>query len=209
MKRRDFLKIAGAVPALNVLAAQTPNAASSPQPATTAKAGSPRPFASGRADGRFVETSGFVHAQLHALRPKLEYRPGLSRAEFTAWQGKVRAKVLELMCFPEVPPQPEPKRISSQARPGFRLERWEAYPEPYCVVPFLLLVPDGVSAQSPAPAAMCFPGSFGSKESLAGEPELGSTTTPTDAKWLDNRMAYHYARSGKVALAFDLSLIHI
>ena len=205
MQRRDFLKIAGAVPALNVLAAQTPGAA--PTPASKAPgpapASSPRTFVSGRADGRFIETSGFVHAQLRALRPKLEYRPGMSRAEFTVWQSKVRAKLLELMRFPEVPPQPEPKRISTQPRQGYRLERWEAYPEPYSVVPFLMLVPDGVSAQSPAPAVMCFPGSFGSKESLAAEPEIGSPTTPTDAKWLDNRMAWHFAQRGSVALAFD------
>jgi len=205
MKRRDFLKIAGAVPALNVLAAQTPSATPSPAPARTAvaRAASPRTFVSGRADGRFVETSGFVHAQLQALQPKLEYRPGRSRAVFTAWQGKVREKLRELMCFPEVVPQPAPKRISSQPRQGYRLERWEAYPEPFSVVPFLMLVPDGVSAQSPAPAVMCFPGSYGSKESLAAEPEIGNTTTPTDAKWLDNRMAWHYAQRGHIALAFD------
>jgi dienelactone hydrolase len=205
MQRRDFLKMAGAVPAVNVLAAQMPGVTPATKTAAPAAPGaaSPKTFVSGRADGRFVETSGFVHAQLRALRPRLEYRPGMSKAEFTTWQRKVREKIRELMCFPDVPPQPEPKRISTQTRKGYRLERWEAYPEPYAVVPFLMLVPDGVSAQSPAPAVMCFPGSFGSKEALAGEPEPGATTTATDAKWLDNRMAWHYAQRGQIALAFD------
>ena len=35
-----------------------------------------------------------------------------------------------------------------------------------------MLVPDGVSQQFPTPAEMCFPGYSGSKEGMAGEPEL-------------------------------------
>ena len=107
------------------------------------------------------------------------------------------------MCFPEVPAQPEPKRIWSKPREGYRLERWEAYPEPYSVVPYYVLIPDGVSQQSPAPGVICFPGSTWSKEGLAGEPELGKTDVADDAKWRDNRMAYHYVRRGFVAVAAE------
>jgi hypothetical protein len=71
------------------------------------------------------------------------------------------------------------------------------------VVPFLMLMPDGVCPRSPAPAVMCFPGSTGSKEMLAGEPELPGSPQPDRTKWSDNRMAWHYARRGLVALAFD------
>jgi dienelactone hydrolase len=66
-----------------------------------------------------------------------------------------------------------------------------------------LLIPDGVSQQSPAPGMLCFPGSADSKELLAGEPALGAAAFPDDAKSLDERMAYHYARRGVVAVAFD------
>ena len=77
-------------------------------------------------------------------------------ADNTSAVAKVRrarfeSKVLELMAFPDVPQQPEPKRISVERRDGYQLQRWEAYPEPYCVVPFLMLVPDGVSAQVHVP----------------------------------------------------------
>lgn len=162
-----------------------------------------RTFASRREDGRYVETAGFLHKYFLELKPRLAFREGMSREELAPWQQAVRAKLLELMCFPEVPPQPEPKRVSVEQREGYRLERWEAYPEPHSVVPFLLLVPDGASQQSPAPTVLCFPGSTGSKELLAGEPPLGTTTIPNDPKWSDNRMAYHYARRGMVALAVD------
>jgi hypothetical protein len=137
------------------------------------------------------------------LRPKLAFGPNITREAFPAWQKAVREKLLDLMCFPEVERQPPPKRIWSQPREGYRLERWEAYPEPYSVVPFLLLVPDGVSPQSPAPAVMCFPGSNSSKELLAGEPELPGSPPPDKSKWPDNRMAWHYVRRGLVAAAFD------
>jgi hypothetical protein len=124
--------------------------------------------------------------------------------EFPVWREKLRAKALELMAFPDIPLQPEPKRISVEQRDGYQLQRWEAYPEPHCVVPFLILLPGGASAQSPAPAVMCFPGSSGSKESLAGEPELRGWKNQWDArKRRDNRFALHYARQGMVSLAID------
>lgn len=201
MKRRDFLKAAG-VGALTAIAASKAKA-DAPAAVASGRATQPQTFVSGREDGRFVETAGFLHKQLQTLHPRLECRAGMTRQEFAAWQVKVREKLLELMCFPEVPQQPEPKRIWSRQRDGYRLERWEACPEPFSVVPYYLLMPDGVSSQSPAPAVLCFPGSTGSKEALAGEPELGSATTAGDPKWMDNRMAYHYARRGMIAVAFD------
>ncbi|MCX7887411.1 MAG: alpha/beta hydrolase family protein [Verrucomicrobiae bacterium] len=202
MKRREFLKAAGAGVALTAFGASQMKTATFARAGGTPKV-NPRTFVSGREDGRFVQTAGFLHRQLQTLRPQLEFRADMTRQEFALWQTQVREKLAELMAFPEVPPQPEPKRIWARQRDGYRLERWEAYPEPFCVVPFYLLVPDGVSQRSPAPAVLCFPGSTGSKEALAGEPELGQTTIPNDPKWLDNRMAYHYARRGMIAVAFD------
>jgi len=171
--------------------------------AAAAKPADVQTYASGREDGRFLQTAAFVHKYMQAIQPQLAFRLDMTREAFPAWQQAVREKLLELMCFPEAPGQPEPKRIWAQAREGYRLERWEAYPEPFSVVPFLLLVPDGVSSNSPAPAVLCFPGSTGSKETLAGEPELPGSPAPDKVKWSDNRMAYHFVRRGLVAAAFD------
>ncbi len=201
IKRREFLGALGAGVALSAAAGPTTGEPTESQ-------GAPAPierhtFESGRDDGRFVQTAALVHKCLATLRPKLAFDSGITHEAFPAWQQAVRDKLLELMCFPEVGGQQPPKRIWSQAREGYRLERWEAYPEPYSVVPFLLLIPDGVSSRSPGPAVMCFPGSFGSKEALAGEPELPGSPEPDKTKWHDNRMAYHFARRGLVAAAFD------
>jgi hypothetical protein len=197
MKRREFLQVAGAGTALgatSLFAAVPEKPAAGPDVPVQG-----RTFSSGREDGRFVQTAAFLHKYLQTLQPRLAFRPGMTREQLVAWQPKVREKLLELMCFPEAPPQPDPKRIWSQPRDGYRLQRWEIYPEPYSVVPFYLLVPDGVSQQSPAPAVLCFPGSGHSKEMLAGEPELEGNPAPDKAKWPDNRMAFHYARRGMVA----------
>jgi len=172
--------------------------------AEAAEPGARQVFVSDREDGRFVETAGFMQAYIKSNKPKLAFDPGMHASEFPVWQEKLRAKVLELMAFPEVPPQPDPKRIWVKQRDGYQLQRWEAYPEPHCVVPFLMLVPDGVSAQSPAPAVMCFPGYSGTKEGLAGEPELPGWKVKWDPrKRHDNKFALHYARQGMIALAFD------
>lgn len=161
-------------------------------------------FASDREDRRFVDTAGFMQAYIKSNKPRLAFDPCMEASEFPVWQEKLRAKVLELMAFPEIPVQPEPKRISVDGRDGYQLQRWEAYPEPYSVVPFLMLLPDGANAQSPAPAVICFPGSSGSKESLAGEPEPpGWKNTWDTRKRHDNKFALHYARQGMVSLAID------
>jgi len=107
------------------------------------------------------------------------------------------------MSFPEFDePQPEPRLIWTKQRSGYELQRWEAYPEPYSVVPYLVLVPDGVSAESPAPGVMCFPGSFSSKESMTDEPELGGEPCNHRHAAL-NRMAWEYARQGVVSVAVE------
>ncbi len=197
MKRRDFLGCMSAGAALGAATGWSATAEA------TGPAVEPHTFVSDRDDGRFAETAGFLHKYLQELKPKLGFDPDISLDEFPAWRQTVREKLLELMCFPEVPPQPEPRRVDVQDRDGYRLERWEAFPEPYSVVPYYVLIPEGASQQSPLPAVLCFPGSTKSKESLAGEPELGQQTPPDDPKWADNRMAYHYVRRGMVAVAVE------
>jgi len=64
------------------------------------------------------------------------------------------------------------------------------------------LIPDGASAQSPAPAAICFPGSSSSKESLAGELELDGKPSKHRHR-ARNKMAMFYAQKGIVTVAVD------
>ncbi len=158
-------------------------------------------FAADRADGRYVNTRGFVHNLLRDLynkKPKLAFDPQFSREEFLEWQAKIRTKTQEIMNPPDVPPQPRPKLLNRAERDGYVLEKWEIYPQPQYVLSILVLVPEGVSATNPAPAVLCFPGSKGTKEILAGEGK------PEDNKhYAKNRMAMFYAQSGIVSVAVD------
>ncbi len=163
-------------------------------------------FTTDREDKRFQETAGFLHHLMKTNPPKLTFNPDMKREDYSAWQTAIREKLLELMAFPEPPKQPAPKRLWIRKREGYQVQKWEAYPEPDCVVPFMMVVPDGVRPSSPAPAVMCFPGSGWSLESLVGLPETGSKAKDnarnrTDWKWLDNRMALHFARRGMIGVA--------
>jgi len=160
------------------------------------------PFTSSREDGRFTSTAGFLHAYMKHQHPALAFDPSMSREAFGAWQAQVREKLQQIMRLPDASGQPEPKHLWTQAREGYRLEKWEAYPEPFAVAPFLVLVPDGVTPASPAPGVLCVPGSTSSKESLAGEPEL-DPSRPLRPHWERNRMAMWYAKAGLVAVAAD------
>jgi hypothetical protein len=142
-----------------------------------------------------------VHAHLKQVPPKLAFDPKMKAGDFAAWQETVRAKLLEVARFPGVPPQPPPQHVGTVQRDGYEVQKWEAYPEPLSVVPFLALVPAGAGAAAPRPAVLCLPGSGYTKESLAGEPELGGGP-PTGVPGHDN-MAQWYVKAGMVAVAVD------
>ena len=160
-------------------------------------------FTSDRADGRFVESVAWLHSVYRDWRPKLAFDPEMKAGEFDAWRDAVQVKLRELMTLPTPPPQPEPVMVSREPREGYELQKWEAYPEPGLVAPYLVLVPGGVIEASPASAVMCFPGSASSKESMAGEPESDGSTPLKMQHWERNRMALRYAREGIVAVAVD------
>ena len=159
-------------------------------------------FESARPDGRLLTTAGFLHAYVKANRPELAFDPSIGAERLASWQARVREKLHDIMRFPDPAEQPQPQHLWTEQRAGYRLEKWEAYPEPFSVVPFLALVPKGVSAEHPAPGVLCFPGSTSSKETLAGEPEL-DPDRPVRPHWERNRMAMHYAQAGLVAVAVD------
>lgn len=163
-------------------------------------------FTSHRPDGRNAST-------LAALMEMMRQRPGdlnlpeqLDKETFAAWQQQVRVRAKELMNLPAPTPQPAPVMLSSVQREGYRVEKWEYYPDDYSVVPFLALIPDGVDAAHPAPAVMCMLGSNHTKEFSAAEPELSShpNLDEGDLHYPErNRMAQYIAQSGMVAYTFD------
>lgn len=162
-----------------------------------------------RPDGRQVSTRGFVQHLVRNAEPGLAFNPDFTPAEFQVWQTQVRAKMEELLSFPETPPQPVPRRLWAEDREGYRLERWELYPEPGSVVPYLVLIPHGARAEQPTPAIMCFSGSSGTKENLAGEPPLHPAFKPSDRSHAGvqhgdrNQQALQFVKAGLVAVAVD------
>lgn len=164
---------------------------------------------SGRPDGRHMSTRGLVQHLVRNASPKLAFDPEFTPEQQRQWRLKVRAKMEELMNFPEPPPQPAPRRLWLRKRAGYSLEKWEIYPEPGSVVPFLVLIPVGATAGQPAPAVMCFPGSSDTKENLAGEPPLHPAFKPRDRSHagvqhgVRNQQALQYVRAGLVAVAVD------
>ena len=161
-----------------------------------------------RGDGRHVTTMGFCQHLLRTTTGRLAWRPRLDDATFAEWRQRVRDKLAELLALPlesiapGTTPDPPPVRLWAEPRDGYRLEKWEAYPEPGSVVPLLMLVPDTVDDARPGAAVMCFPGSASSKELLAGEPEL-RTEQPPNRHPVANRMAWYYAKAGLVAVTLD------
>lgn len=152
-----------------------------------------------RTDGRFVSTAGFVE-QLMRKPPALAFSADIGAKGLPAWRARVRRKLRELLAFPRVGPQPAPRLLSEVQRDGYRVQNWELYPEPFSAVPVLLLVPDGASRLSHAPAVLCIPGTDHPKEWLAGEPWTGHG----ENKWGDReQMAKQFAKAGFVALAMD------
>jgi len=160
-------------------------------------------FTSDRADGRYLSTRGAVHEMVRTTKPALAFDPSLSPEEFVRWRGQVKDRLRELLAFPALPPAPPPKRLGCERRDGYTLERWEHYPMDKVAVPYLVLVPDGVSAERPAPAVLCLPGTSMTKESSAGEPELNPVSAIYDEYVPENRMALQYCRAGFVAVAVD------
>ncbi len=148
---------------------------------------------SDRDDGRFANTRAVVQNLMESRKPALAFNPNFSREEFYQWKDRVGEEMAKLMKYPVEGKQPAPKMISDEQRDGYRLQKWECYPMPACVSPFLVLIPDGASERNPAPAVLCIPGSGQSKESATSE---ASGDFP-------GGMAYQFVKAGFVAVAVD------
>lgn len=159
-------------------------------------------FTTSRPDGHYVSSRAIAHQLMKNSPPRLRYRPGMTVAEQQKWRADVREAMTRLMRHPQLPASAQqPRLLWTRQRDGYRLEKWEAYPLDSAAVPYLVLVPDGVDAQHPAPAILCIPGSGQTKELLAGE----SATDPdrSEVKPTRNAMARLYAKEGYVAVAVD------
>lgn len=157
-----------------------------------------------RPDGRFQSSRGAVQSMLKQMKPAYAFSPSFTPVEFKEWQSGLRAVMKELMHFPEIADLPAPVRVKTVRRNGYRIEKWESYPLPGSVVPYLVLIPDDVDSGHKAPAVLCIPGFGGTKEGLAGEAEgdyeLSSSPIEPAKK---NAMALHYVKKGLVAIAVD------
>lgn len=155
-----------------------------------------------RMDGRYVSSRGIVHAMLKRTTPEYTFRPDFTQPEFKQWQEGISRAMADIMHHPSMEGLPEPRRISSEQKEGYRVEKWESYPLPETVVPFLVLIPDKVNEKNPAPALMCIPGSGETKETAAGQPELHPRFQEDEPyeRWI---IALPYVRKGLVAVVVD------
>ena len=156
-----------------------------------------------RKDGRHITTLAANMSRLRSLKPELAFDKNFNKEQFVNWREKVKIKLYELMQFPDPIPQPVPKLINEYQRDGYKVQRWEFYPEEWSAVPVLILIPNGTSEDNPTPGVLCFPGSHHSKEILANEPLLDNSNC-VEVKFSErNMMAKHYAKAGLISVAFD------
>ncbi len=158
-----------------------------------------------RDDGRFLSSRGLAQGLMKAMPPRLAFTDVMTEDSFPAWQQQMEQAMTTLMALPTTPTVAPPRLVKSVERDGYRVEKWESYPFSWAVVPFLVLIPDGVDATAPAQAAMlCIPGFGQTKELLAGEVggdydlEQGGNPEAGHAA-----MARTYAKEGWVAVAVD------
>ncbi len=105
--------------------------------------------------------------------PRLHFDAGkMSADSFPLWQAGMRSAMAALMKHPKSPVR-DATKISSILTDGYRLERWLSYPLEGAVVPFSVMIPDGVDADNPAPAVLCIPGSGQTMAQLIGENGMG------------------------------------
>ncbi len=155
-----------------------------------------------RIDQRYISSRGVTHALLKRVQPACAFNPDFNLVEFKLWQRSLREAMAEIMHHPQLENLPVPRLVYSEQKDGYRLEKWESYPLPDAVVPYLVLIPDGVNKDNPAPAVMCIPGSGETKETAAGQPELHPRFQEEEPyeRWI---IALPYIKKGLVAVVVD------
>ena len=156
-----------------------------------------------RADGRITSAYAAQMELWRRQRPLFSALKNPSKEEYLSWQRQIRAKAVELLAMPPKTEQPAPILLDTVQREGYRVEKWEFYPDDVSAAPVLVLIPDTATADDPAPVVLCFSGSFGNKEYLAEEPLLPGKACFIDHYPERNRMGQYYAQNGMVAVCFD------
>ena len=159
----------------------------------------PEDFETRREDGRFDNHMAFAWDYVRRMVPEYSFDKLKDASELPAWRTKVRAKLGELLVLPEKIPELEFKLLAEENREGYRLYRYEFYPEARLAVPILVLVPENaISGKAKVPAVVCMPGSGASLNSLAGEPDEFGNRYPAR-----NRQAWHCVQVGMVGVAIE------
>lgn len=154
-----------------------------------------------RPDGRTRKTLTWARLKLiEANNPPKPVGFLKSKEAFLAyqkdWQAK-RAREYEKLNVPE---NPEFTLLKSERRDGYTLKTYEFSPYDGYVVKTYFLVPDG-ARPGQTPAVICLPGTAGSLECLAGEPDAFMQEWPFFP--LRDRQAWWYAQVGMIGVALE------
>lgn len=126
-------------------------------------------FSSVRTDGRHTSTLAALLEMMRQRNADLRLPDKLDVESFSKWQEDVKQRAKLLLNLPKATAQAEPVMLWKKQKDGYRVEKWEYYPDSYTAVPFLALIPDGADAEHPVASVMCMLGSNHNKEFTAGE----------------------------------------
>jgi len=160
-------------------------------------------FRSHRPDGRYVCSVAALMAQLRDMKPTLALPENLTKESFATWQQNVKDTLWRHLAMPEPTPQPAPVKLETHQRDGYRVERWEFYPDDYCAVPFLVMIPDEATEENKVPGVLCYLGSGANKEFVCDEP-CDQHPNRDGGKYPErNKMGLHMVRNGMAAFVFE------
>lgn len=156
-------------------------------------------------------SENFAKAFFDKGEPVLSYQKGMSGEERREWKRKLKAKVTELMAFPDTMyDTPVVNKLLSKQRDGYRIEKYEISPEPDFWMTFFVLIPDTASPEYKTPGVLCMPGTKWTKEALCGEDFSDLDYEPAQPPigighryYYANMQAVHFARKGMTALACE------
>ena len=159
----------------------------------------PKDFETARQDGRFENHMAFAADYVRRMVPEYSFDKIRDAGELPTWRTKIRGKLAELLQIPSPLPRPTFKLLKDEPRDGYRLRRYEFYPEDRLAIPILVLIPEKVLKENlKAPAVVCLPGSGASLSSLAGEPDEFGNHYPAR-----NRQAWHCVQLGMIGVALE------
>ncbi len=137
--------------------------------------------------GQVTSTRSVAESLMKRSLPRLNFDPTKMPADsFPRWQADMSLAMARLMKHPAAQVK-APEKVEKTTHKGYRMERWLSYPMEGAVVPFVVLIPDGVDAEHPAPGVMCIPGSGQTIRNLTS----------------DGGMARLYVDQGLVAVAVE------